>query len=1434
MWRNFSSVCAALCAMACVRTQAQTTVDWVATSGSNFGTVTNWSSNPTAPGSGNILNFVNDGVTLPLLTMDTSGSVLGLVVQGDGETTGGSLSIDGSGLLTIGSSGIAVSGGPSVPGLLDITANVALSAAQTWSLNNSNILLTGSLCGSSTLTITATTAGTVTLTSGASSFSGQINVTGPGTILSLGASNAAGVGTISMGDGTFLKTPSNSGSVSIGNNIAIGSGITVSPGMCSNYTLAGIISDIETADSLIVAGPVTMTGDNTYSGGTTINCMATLQLGSGGTTGSIMGNVVDNGTLAFDRSNCFTLSGTICGTGGLDVVGGMLVLAGSNTYQGGTTIACMSTLQLGSGGTTGSITGNVTDSGTLAFDRSDCVTFCGSISGNGGVNILTGMVTLAGTNSYHGETNLSANTTLSDSADNSYSANSDVLLNMGATLNVNHNESIGNLNDTSCGSTVNLACMTALTVYNTARNTYYGYITGTGALIVNGTCSSDLILVGADDYAGGTTIGCMATLQLGNGQSTGSITGNVVDNGTLAFDRNNCFTLCGTICGTGGLDVMGGMLILAGSNTYSGGTTIACMSTLQLGNGGTTGSITGSVTDSGTLAFDRSDCVSFCGGISGNGGVNILTGMVTLGGSNTYRGQTNLSANTTLSDSADNSYSANSDVLLNMGATLNVNHNESIGNLNDTSCGSTVNLACMTALTVYNTSTNTYYGYITGSGALIVNGTCSSSLALVDADDYTGGTTIGCMATLQLGNGGTTGSITGNVVDSGTLSFDRSNCLTFCGTVCGTGGLDVIDGMVVLAGDNTYSGATTIACMTTLQLGNGGTTGSITSNVTDNGTLAFDRSDCITYNGNICGNGGVNILTGMVTLGGSNTYRGVTNLSSHTSLSDAADYAYSANSDVLLNMGATLNVNHNESIGNLNDTSCGSTVNLACMTGLTVYNTGSNTYYGYITGTGALIVNGTCSSSLTLVGTDDYSGGTTIGSMGTLQLGNGGTTGSITGNVVDYGTLAFDRSDCISFTGNICGSGGVKIMTGMVTLSGANTYSGGTSITSANVTVSSDNGLGNSWVDALGSTLTFTSGSPFISALQLINSTANFSSAGTPLISSLTMQNSVLNFTGGSSPKIDGLSDDLSGSTNAINLAAGSNLQFSLPSDPVYYGTINGAGTVDIEGSHAELDLFGANTYTGGTTIGSNMLAVAGSNSAFGTGSVTMSNISALGTTPGVTVTNTITTGTNTVAIGGFGTVAPAVPQTFTFQGGSVIAGGRGSIADFIGGSSSGPVVGTFTLGSSASVVFGGGGVLQFSIMNASGASGVDYSAINANGSVDITATPGSPFKIQLVGVDHTNLLTGTAFTFNSSQSYSWTLLSAGTLTMSGGFNPLAFAVDSSTYFSNATNGGQFSVTDPGNSLVLNFTPVPEPSTWMLMISGLCAAGAAVRRRRRR
>lgn len=158
-------------------------------------------------------------------------------------------------------------------------------------------------------------------------------------------------------------------------------------------------------------GTAILTADNTYSGGTTILTDSRLQLGEGGTTGSIIGNVHDDGMLLFDHSNTYTFAGTIDGVGAVDQIGGgTTILTGSNTYSGGTTISA-GTMQLGNGGNAGSVDGAIIDNASLVFDRSDTVKDTHTISGVGSVTQAgPGQIILDGNYSYTGLTTVAAGT----------------------------------------------------------------------------------------------------------------------------------------------------------------------------------------------------------------------------------------------------------------------------------------------------------------------------------------------------------------------------------------------------------------------------------------------------------------------------------------------------------------------------------------------------------------------------------------------------------------------------------------------------------------------------------------------------------------------------------------------------------------------------------------------------------------------------------------------------------------------------------------------------------------------------------------------------------------------------------------------------------------------------------------------------------------
>ena len=119
--------------------------------------------------------------------------------------------------------------------------------------------------------------------------------------------------------------------------------------------------------------------------------------------------MANNGTLVFNRSNSYTFSGLVSGTGGVTQLGsGTTILTADNTYTGGTTISA-GTLQLGAGGATGGIVGNVVNNGGLVFNRGNGYAFGGVISGTGSVTQQgAGTTVLSGNNSYTGATTVSA------------------------------------------------------------------------------------------------------------------------------------------------------------------------------------------------------------------------------------------------------------------------------------------------------------------------------------------------------------------------------------------------------------------------------------------------------------------------------------------------------------------------------------------------------------------------------------------------------------------------------------------------------------------------------------------------------------------------------------------------------------------------------------------------------------------------------------------------------------------------------------------------------------------------------------------------------------------------------------------------------------------------------------------------------------------
>ncbi len=855
-----------------------------------------------------------------------------------------------------------------------------------------------------------------------------------------------------------------------------GGPITIAYGGALSATSGSTVtvnSDLTGGGGVTVSGStLTLAGANTYAGGTTILSGGTLQIGNGGTSGSLAGNITNNAAVIFDRSDAVTFAGMISGTGSLTKLGdGTLTLLSPNSYTGATIVSA-GTLALGGGyalpsstavivaggatfnlansiTTVGSLagSGNVTlGSGMLTVGSNATSTFAGVISGSGSLaKAGYGMLTLSGANTYTGATTISAGA-LALGANSVLADTTAVTVASGATFNLaNFSDTVGSLagtGDVTLGSGM-------LTVGgNNTSTTFAGVVSGSGSFTKIG--SGTLTLTGNNTYTGATTISAGtlagsglpdatavtveggATFNLANSiKSVGSLAGSgnvTLGSGMLTVGSNNMSTtFAGVISGTGSLTKTGtGTLTLTGANTYNGGTAVFA-GTLEIGDGGSSGSLAGNLANHAAAIFNRSNALTYAGIISGTGSLTKLgADTLTLTGENTFSGNTTISA-----------------------GTLQIGNGGTSGSLAG-------NITNHTALTFNRFDALTYVGIISGTGSLAKTG--YGTLTLGGANTYTGATTIfagtlalgtssvladatavtvGGDATFNLANfSDTVGSLagTGNVtLGSGTLTVGGNNTSTvFAGVVSGSGSFNKAGtGTLTLTGANTYTGGTSISGGT-LQIGNGGTSGAIDGNITNNATVTFNRSDAVTYAGVMSGSGALTKAgAGTLTLSGTNTYTGATTVSAGTLRLGSAD-ALSAATTLHVATGAAFDANgFQPTFTGLTGTGSFNTGSA----GIILAPTGTSTFSGELTGIGGLTING--AGRLILSGANTYTGATTLtagrldvtgsaaGSAFTLSggiLSGSGTIGALAVN--SGGTLAPGNSPGTLNAGHTTWAGG--------------------------------------------------------------------------------------------------------------------------------------------------------------------------------------------------------------------------------------------------------------------------------------------------------------------------------------------------------------------------------------------------------------------------
>ncbi|MBZ9942478.1 autotransporter-associated beta strand repeat-containing protein, partial [Mesorhizobium sp. BR1-1-13] len=708
---------------------------------------------------------------------------------------------------------------------------------------------------------------------------GTLN-TGAG-VLNLGAGNDV----LTLNDGGILT-----GTVNAGTGGETGAGDTLQVKNNAARTLDGVnVSGFESLNKQGTA-TLTLTGNHSYSGGSTISG-GTLEVGNGAVAGALVTpTVTNNGTLAFNLNSNYAFGGLISGTGSVNKLGtGTTTLTGTNSHTGATNVNAGTLLidgnQSAATGQTNVATG-ATLGGTGIIGGSVTVADGGTLAPGGAGNI-PGMLTING-NLALGNSNLNANFGQAGVPGGAFNDLIDVggNLTLDGTLNITQSPGgtfgpgvyrvmsyNGTLTDngltvtdpdyfvqTSVAKQVNLVNSAGLALSfwdgdagphsngavdggsGTWRaagdqnwtdstglfaapfaNASFAIFQGTAGTVTvdsisNGQVQAAGMQFATDGYVvqgngielvdDSTQAGLQSVIRVGDGTSAGA-----AYVATIASNLTGATQLVKTDLGT---------LVLSGTNSYSGGTFVDG-GTLQVGSNASLGAAAGALTfDDGTLHTTDTFAAARDVTLNAGGGTFYTNALTTLTLTGTVAGAGTLTktAAGTLVLTGANSYQGGTFI---DGGTIEVSADANLGNaagaltfdngtLHTTGTFTAARSATLNAGGgTFDTDVSTVLtltGAVGGAGALTKDG--AGTLVLTADNSYAGGTTI-AGGTLQLGNGGATGSITGDVVDNGTLAFDRNDSYGFAGLISGSGGLDQIgSGITILTADNSYAGATNV------------------------------------------------------------------------------------------------------------------------------------------------------------------------------------------------------------------------------------------------------------------------------------------------------------------------------------------------------------------------------------------------------------------------------------------------------------------------------------------------------------------------------------------------------------------------------------------------------------------------------------------------
>jgi len=1121
-------------------------------------------------------------------------------------------------------------------------------------------------------TLGGASAGTLTFQNAATAGDANINIQSGG-LLQFQGNSSGGTAALNL-SGTGVA--SFSASLGLGNN-----GINTI-GAINSTAVGGNSGSLYLGDTTLI-----VTNGGTF-GGTISDCGPTGRQCTGNANGSTGGSLVVNG------GNPLTLSGANTYTGGTTLTAGTLIIGGATTYVNGvaadgiassavgtgTLIFNGGTLQAG-GAYTIANAAQITDVDSTIDAHGNVFTISGAISDNaltkgGTLNVVdsTGansVVVFSGANTYSGATVVGDGmnaVTLEGGVSNAFSPNSAMTVSAGATLDLGSlNQTVGALNGS--GTVTNLSNPTTVTAPATATlvvnngGMFSGVISDGSVANVNTALTvagGKLTLNGANtSYTGATTINTGGTLTLTGSTSLATSSG-VTNNGT--FDVSGVTTSTTTIVSLSGTSSTATVILGANGLIIAGGTTATTYD--------------GSITGTGATVEVAGGTQVLNGSSSYTAGTTVDNGATLLVGNNSALGSGDLELSGTLRSGAANLTLGNAIVLSGTGTvdangnTLTLNGVIGGGDLavEDTSAtgGGTIVVTANSAngTTTINSGTLSVTGDLNSSGGVNVNG---GTLA---------GT--GTVSSVSVGNGGTLSpgvSGTGMLNISGGLTL--SSGANYAVTISGASNSEtIVSGDAALAGTITIAGTASSGTYTVLSAADLNTTTFSAVNITG----SFGNSlPTVSYN--------VGDTAVVVTLTPGTVWQGASG-------ANGTDWNTAANWQ-----GSPQAVPGTTGVAAFDDTAVSKSISITASTqvGTILFNANAPAFTFTINNGGTLTLNGDGIVNQSTTTTPTFNVGTTASSTGAFDFENSSTAGNaiintnsgsttaffgnstggnaqfntLSGGVVDFSSSKGQGGLNMLSAGSIAGAGdyylgsnqltvgsnnlsttvsGIisncagagtaceqvantggslnKVGSGTLTLSGQNTYTGGTTITAGTL---------NAGVDSVFTT-------PGVPSSGIVSSAIG---TGTLTLNGGTFQTGG-NFTYANSVALNSLGGAIDAFGKSLTLT----------------GTISGTGPLNVESSigSGTLTLSGTSSYTGATNVNSGTLSVATTGDISSSSLVTVNSsgtLAGVGTVGDVLVNSggTFAPGTNTstaaLNVHGNLTLSSAATYMVTIQGAS-------------------------------------------------------------------------------------------------------------------------------------------------------------------------------------